>query len=119
MSEPMAVRETTRNPRKIEPTDEEIFRERKQERRETLKWIESDLRRMLYQRGPDSPWDGVIYEGPIGWDVVVICPDSRDLDDPMFREPYSYGSVDAWLVRGGELWKFVHGSAEEIVGALP
>lgn len=84
-----------------------------------MKWLEKFLGEMLYKRGPKAPRDGVIYEGPLKWDVVVICPDSRDPDDPMFREPYSYGSLDAWLISGGELYKAVHGGPEEIANALP
>lgn len=107
-----------RNRRPATPTEEEVRRERKRERRESIRWLEFHLG-SFYKRGPQSPYDGVVYEGPIGWDVVVICPDSRDPSDPLFREPYPHGSLDAWLICGGELYQHVHGGPEAIANALP
>lgn len=110
---------TIRNPRSAAPSSEGLINQRKQARRESCRWLRKFLSEMLYKDGPDHPYDGHVYEGPIGWDVVVICPDSRDPSDPLYREPHGYGALDAWLIRGGELYRFVHGGPEEIANTLP
>ena len=115
----MRSRQSVRNPRSVSPTSDQVIKQRKQERRESIRWLEKFLAEALFERGPDGPYDGRIWEGPLRWDVVVICPDSRDPDDPLYREPYGHGALDAWIIGGGKLHAVVHGGPEEIIRALP